>query len=55
MIKIGRGAVDAVKISRKGFFGQSWVPVILPFFDFRVPVMLPFSKIFGYPPPNRAF
>ena len=52
-LKIGRGAEGAAKISKKGFFGQILVSVMLPFCDFEVSVMLPFSKILGHPPLNQ--
>ena len=54
-LKIGRGAKGAAKISKKGFFGQILVSVMLPFCDFEVSVMLPFSKILGHPPPESTF
>ena len=41
---------DAENI-KKGLFGQIWVCVMLPFCDFEIPVMLPFSKILGHVPP----
>ena len=47
-VKIGRGIEGAAKNSRKGLFGQIWVFIMLPFCDFEVPVMLPFSKNFSH-------
>ena len=48
-LKIGRGAEGAARFPRKGVFGQIWVSIMLPFCDFEVSVMLPFSKILGHP------
>ena len=53
-LKISRDAEEIAKNFTKSLFRRIWVLVILPFWDFVVQVILPFSKISDHLPPHRG-
>ena len=48
-LKVVEGAKDAAKVLRRGLCGLFWSLQCYHFFNFEVPVMLPFSKILERP------